>query len=330
MTPDRDLLRRSAAETGFGFVVLEKVARLGELAANIARHALLGKVLALKGGTALNLSFDTPRRLSVDLDFNYVGATDRKDMLRERPAVERALMQLGRRLGYRVQRSADAFAGRKLFMHYRSLSATPDRIEIDLNFLLRVPLAPLATRFLWQPGPMERPHVVCVSVAEIATGKLCALLDRCAARDVWDVAHLPPEAAATLCNPGFRARFLVLAGTMPCSPGVFALRSLAAQLSQAALDHDLLPLLSDPAPTSVACLTRLAWQRVAPLMRLAPDESLFINALAAGEVRTDLLFPADAAEARRLAQHPALLWKALNAADHRHGALAPRHGKKRG
>jgi len=60
-----------AVKTGFRPETLEKVIRLGELAADIGRHPLLSRVLALKGGTALNLLFGSPVRLSVDLDFNY-------------------------------------------------------------------------------------------------------------------------------------------------------------------------------------------------------------------------------------------------------------------
>ena len=54
--------------------------RLGELTADIGRHPFLSRVLALKGGTALNLMFDSPARLSVDLDFNYIGQEDRARM----------------------------------------------------------------------------------------------------------------------------------------------------------------------------------------------------------------------------------------------------------
>ncbi len=72
MKPSRRYLEGLAAETGFREETLEKVLRLGEVAADISRHPLLSEVLALKGGTALNLCFAAPRRLSVDLDFNYI------------------------------------------------------------------------------------------------------------------------------------------------------------------------------------------------------------------------------------------------------------------
>jgi len=75
------------------------VIRLGELSADIGRHPLLSRVLALKGGTALNLLLSAPTRLSVDLDFNYVGQADRAGMQQERPQVERALEVIGQGQG---------------------------------------------------------------------------------------------------------------------------------------------------------------------------------------------------------------------------------------
>jgi hypothetical protein len=110
-----------AAETGYRRDTLEKVIRLGELGAELTRHQLLGTVLVLKGGTALNLCFGAPPRLSVDLDFNYIGAEDRAAMLEQRPLVERAIGAVARAQGYRLQWSRAEHAGRK------RISATAQR-----------------------------------------------------------------------------------------------------------------------------------------------------------------------------------------------------------
>jgi len=74
MNLSESYLTQLALETGFEKETLEKVIRLGEILADVARHPFLSSVLALKGGTALNLCFGEPKRLSVDLDFNYVGS----------------------------------------------------------------------------------------------------------------------------------------------------------------------------------------------------------------------------------------------------------------
>jgi predicted nucleotidyltransferase component of viral defense system len=178
-----ELLLRAAAETGFQAAALEKVVRLGELAGDVARHPLLGKALALKGGTALNLCWGMPSRLSVDLDYNVIGDRDRAAMLEARPRVERGLEDLGRRRGYLVQRSPDTFAGRKIFLGYTSAFGAPERLEVDLNFVFRTPIAATEVRPLWQPGGLDAPQTVMVSLSELCIGKLLALLDRGAPRD---------------------------------------------------------------------------------------------------------------------------------------------------
>jgi predicted nucleotidyltransferase component of viral defense system len=57
----------------------------------------------LKGGTALNLFLGPPKRLSVDLDFNYVGQLDRQEAAKARPAVEENLERIARAQGHAVQ-----------------------------------------------------------------------------------------------------------------------------------------------------------------------------------------------------------------------------------
>ena len=204
-------LRRCSAQTGYPVPPLEKVVRLGGMAGDVARHPFLGRVLALKGGTALNLCFGPPKRLSVDLDYNYIGHADREKMLEDRPRVEQAVTELARRKGYRVQQSADAFAGRKIYLIYRSVLGPDERIEVDLNFLFRVPIAGTEQGELWQPGELDRPEVRAVSLQEIVVRKMLAMLDRGAVRDVWDLANLPAPANDVVGLSSFRTRFMALA-----------------------------------------------------------------------------------------------------------------------
>jgi hypothetical protein len=167
MNLDAASLAKVSAESGFPSDTLEKVVRLGEFLADVGRHPLLSRVLALKGGTALNLCSGPPLRLSVDLDFNYIGEVDRDRMRTERPEVERAVRVIATGQGYAVQQSSDAHAGRKFFLGYHSLARAPARIEIDINYLYRLPLGDLTTLELWQPGEITRPKASAVSAEEL-------------------------------------------------------------------------------------------------------------------------------------------------------------------
>jgi len=313
MSVSLEYLQRCGAETGFQPATLEKVVRLGELAGDIARHPLLGKALALKGGTPLNLAFGPPRRLSVDLDYNYVAHVEREAMLVDRPRVEEAVAVVAGRQGYRVQPSADAFAGRKLQLRYGSVLGGAGVIQIDINYLHRLALDEAGSRLLWQPGELDRPRVAVVGVSELLVGKILALLDRGSPRDAWDVANLPESLAATVSTPRFRQLFMTLAATLDRPLATYSRQRLDTQLAAGRVAAHLAPMLAVEGPPDGRALADRAWETIACLLALGRDELEFFVAIDRGELRLDLLFPDQSSEAARLAAHPALQWKLANA-----------------
>ncbi|HEX9853157.1 MAG TPA: nucleotidyl transferase AbiEii/AbiGii toxin family protein [Woeseiaceae bacterium] len=117
--------------------------------------------------------------------------------------------------GYGIQRSRDAHAGRKTYLSYTGAAGTPDRIEVDLNFLFRVPLGDLITRPLWQPPGVATPEVRVVPVHELFAGKLRATLDGAMPRDLFDTIRLPSYAAEERATPKLRRIHVALAATLP-------------------------------------------------------------------------------------------------------------------
>lgn len=300
-----------AAETGFRPETLEKVIRLGELAADIGRHPLLSRVLALKGGTALNLLFGAPVRLSVDLDFNYVGQADRARMQDERPEVERAIEIVARGQGYQVQQSGEAHAGRKIYLAYSSVAGTRDRIEVDLNYLFRIPLGDVSRRSMWQPPDIARPEIATVPMEELFAGKLRATLDRAMPRDLFDTIRLPGCAGDTWGTLQFRRIHVALAGTLPHPLYKYG-RNRLDRVTDRQAQEQLVPMLhADEHPTA-SDLKEKAWRVIAPLVELDESEREYIDRVHAGEVRPELLFPDDEVLAEQLERHPALKWKIDN------------------
>ena len=144
MTFEPDELQRLAAAMGFRSESLEKAFRLLSLLEAIKSHPFLRSRMALKGGTALNLFlFDVPR-LSVDIDLNYVWTPDRDTMLKERPKVEEAIQAVCSRERLTVRRVPDEHAGGKWRLSYADASSRPGNLELDVNFMLRAPLWPIA------------------------------------------------------------------------------------------------------------------------------------------------------------------------------------------
>ena len=304
-----------ATETGFRPETLEKVIRLGEFAADVGRHPLLSHVLALKGGTALNLMFGSPARLSVDLDLNYIGQEDREGMQADRPEVERAIVIIGEGQGYRVQQSRDAHAGRKVYLSNTSSVGTPDRIEVDLNFLFRIPLGEITTRPLWQPPGVTCPDVRVVPLEELFSGKLRATLDRAMPRDLFDTIRLPGYALDMWDSQRLRRIHVALAATLPHPLYQYG-QGRFERVTDRSIEEQLVPMLHSNEQPLANELKKRAWSVMAPLVTLDDAEREYIDRVHAGELLPELLFPDDEELANRLARYPALLWKIENVRGH--------------
>lgn len=316
MSLSLEYLERCAAETGFQVGALEKVVRLGELAGDISRHPFLGPTLILKGGTALNLGFGLPKRLSVDLDYNYIGQSEREAMLRERPKIENAVAELARRHGYLVQKSADAFAGRKYYLRYRSVLGPQDRIELDLNYLFRVPLSETESRELWQPGDLDRPRAVLVGMEELLIGKLLAFFERGAARDVWDLAHLPGPASIVMESSRLRAWFITFSVILEHPLTTYNRSRLEHLVTDRIVSEQLAPLLALDVIPKADGLIKKAWAIAKNFLNPDADEKEYLDSVQKGDIHLELLFPSEPQEALRIAEHPAIRWKMVNVRAH--------------
>jgi predicted nucleotidyltransferase component of viral defense system len=94
------------------------MARLLHLVERINRDKYLTNRLALKGGTAIHHFHLEAPRLSVDLDFNYLGSAGREAMLAERPELERRLQELLIQEEYTIHRVPGEHAGGKWRLRY--------------------------------------------------------------------------------------------------------------------------------------------------------------------------------------------------------------------
>ena len=184
ISPER--LSAEAGATGFREDVLEKVAHLLGLLDALRSHPFLEGKLALKGGTALNLFvFDVPR-LSVDIDLNYLGAESREAMLEERPRIEDGMRAVFQREDFDVRQMPEEHAGGKWSLRYVTAAGQGGRIDVDLNYMYRVPLWPVTTMDSHTLGSWRATGIPVLDIHELAAGKLAALLARQKARDLFD------------------------------------------------------------------------------------------------------------------------------------------------
>ncbi len=314
MPTSAETLRHLGRETGFPAETLEKVVRLGDLARDFTAQPLLERSLALKGGTAINLALAPPARLSVDLDFNFVGSLAREEMLAQRPEIEALVERIARGQGYQVQWSGPAHAARNARLGYLSVLGGMDAIKVDINYQHRQPLGDTTIRELWMPGEIRRPKVRLVPEREILAGKLVATLDRAHPRDLFDTGRLPEFAGEHLASTGFRRIFVGFCGMLPHSLTTYGRERLV--VSERAVERQLVPMLAPGHSATAESLGLGAWVVLEPLLALDDAEREYSDRIQTGDFRPELLFPDDADMRSRIAQHPALLWKVQNARAH--------------
>jgi hypothetical protein len=109
-------------------------------------------------------------------------------MLSERSDVTAALVDAGRRAGFRVASKKPAHSGEKHLLYYQGKFG-PDHVKVDLNFLNRATLLPPLVKTITVPNVGEVSFPI-KSDPELFGGKTQALVERPALRDLYDISSI--------------------------------------------------------------------------------------------------------------------------------------------
>lgn len=185
---DRIAIGRQAKELGFVRDTFEKVCRLADVLKFMEGDLVLKDSLALKGGTAINLTiFDLPR-LSVDIDLDYSKDVSREDMLEEREQIKNHIRKYMTAAGYTLSpKSKDYHALDSFVYEYVNAGEVKDNLKIEINYMLRRHVKQVSGRKINLPWNQERLTVLSVDPLEIFSAKTVALLNRMAPRDLYDM-----------------------------------------------------------------------------------------------------------------------------------------------
>jgi predicted nucleotidyltransferase component of viral defense system len=320
MKISKERLAAVAEATGFRAEVLEKVIHLLSLLEGIRSHPFLKKQLVLKGGTALNLfAFNLPR-LSVDIDLNYIGAVERETMLAERPKVEEAIRATCSREGFSVRRVPEEHAGGKWLLRYGSALGQGGNLQVDLNYMFRIPLWPVMTLNSHPVGSYEVAGIQILDIHELAAGKLCALFARQQARDLFDSHQLLNH--EDLEQKRLRLAFVVYGAMNRKDWRTVSLQDVDFSVDE--LSHQLFPLLrirsagGEESPDSYGKrLVEECRDRLSVVLPFTDSETEFLNVLLyKGEIVPSLL-TSDKDLQGHIKQQPLLEWKALNVREYK-------------
>lgn len=306
-TPGKRYFTRLSSDTGFKVDSLEKVYRLITILGRLQQIPELSG-LALKGGTAIQGFEFGFKRLSVDIDLNYVGSVVKEVMMRERLEIGKALLLLFKDLGYMVDPPRETYALTQFDAHFVNRNGGNDHLKVEINFLERLPVVGVFNRHISHPFRDIDPFpVLTYRAEELFAGKIRALLTRGSARDVFD-ANMIYQKMNTIDQPLFRKTTLFYLAMQKDDPRLMTTRGIH-KLTDRQVHDTLLPMLSRDEVVDVDAMKGNALVMAEDILKMTVEERAFFNTLYK-ERRVDpgLLFQGFVVSGS-LEDHPSIAWQ---------------------
>ena len=309
-TYNRQQLSLMANETGFLRDNLEKVIRLTDILRFFEQHELLSRKLALKGGTAINLTIFQMLRLSVDIDLDYCNDCGREEMMSERSVITSIILSYMNTQGYMLtSESKSPHSLDSWVFYYINAGGNRDNIKIEINYSMRCHLFEPEHRQISLPF-LNSLSIRTLCPVELFGSKIKALIERSACRDLYDVANMVNYKVFTEEQlPLLRKTvlfYLAVGGSQPPQTAYTLQTIESIQFRQ--IRANLIPVLRkkdkfdfEKAKTDVIMF-------VSELLSFTTEELRFIESFNNGQYCPELLFD-DESIFSRICNHPMAIWK---------------------
>lgn len=303
-------LSRKAQEFGFVRDTFEKVVRLSDVLSFIEDDSLLSDSLALKGGTAINLTIFNLSRLSVDIDLDYTKTVPREVMLAERKRLSEHIQKYMEASGYSLSpKSKHYHALDSLVYEYINAGDTRDNLKIEINYMLRCHILPLSRKTVSLPWDEQKLTVLSVDSVEIFAAKAVALLSRAAPRDLYDMFNMRKNNLFDKTQEQlFRKCFVFyLAIASDYSPESINLENVG-DISPYRIKTELMPVLRRGEKFDLTDAQKQVKDYLNTILKPEDSELSFWRTFSEGKYQAELLFE-DVDILSRITHHPMALWK---------------------
>jgi predicted nucleotidyltransferase component of viral defense system len=310
---DKSFIAKRASEMGFIRDVLEKFYRLADVLEYLNNNPLLKTSLALKGGTAINLTIFNLPRLSVDIDLDYLKPVSREEMLAQREIINADIFKYMQARGYNLSpKTKNPHSLDSWVFEYVNAGGNRDNMKIEINYSMRAHILPVEERAIVAAQFTGDYKVNSLSAIEIFASKINALLNRAAARDLYDINNmlyfgLFDESEYSLLRKCILFYCSISSKTL--DKGFDA--SVIDKLTNYKIRTELLPVIRRKEHFNLDSAKAKVKKFIAELMVLTPQEQEFIFCFENKRYMPELLFD-DEAIVGRIKEHPMILWKMRN------------------
>lgn len=310
---DKRYISTRAEEIGFIKDTLEKVYRLADILEYLNSNPLLKDSLALKGGTAINLTIFNLPRLSVDIDLDFLKNVSRDDMLQEREKINADIFKYMQTQGYSLNpKTKNPHSLDSWVFDYTNIGGNRDNIKIEINYSMRAHILPSEKRAIVTEYFKSAYEVNSLSAIEIFASKINALLSRAAARDLYDMNNLVyyklfDESEYCMLRKSVIFYAAVSAKTINKSFDTTAIDGL----SKYKIRTDLLPVIKRKESFDLEAAKVRVKIFIKELMRLTSEEVMFLELFEERQYKPELLFDNNEI-LDRIRNHPMVLWKMMH------------------
>lgn len=305
-------LSAKAADCNFIRDTIEKVMRLADILVFINEDSITKGRLALKGGTAINLTvFDLPR-LSVDIDLDFCGEYTRDDMFIQRDLITSEIKKYMSSQGYALNPQSKERHSLDSFVYtYRNLGGMNDNIKIEINYSLRNHIFEPTARSIAIDKLELFGEVLCLEPMELFAAKINALLSRAAVRDLYDVHNMIKKGLFSDKRDLFRksiiAYTIISQKDVPESYDLTRIDTITLRK----VKSDLIPVIQKGEHVPLDEMKQTVKDYLTDLLNLNDGERDFLMAFKNREFKPELLFnEQDIID--RLKSHPMIKWKLRN------------------
>lgn len=313
----KDYIENISKKTGFIGSTLEKVERLIRILEWMNSDEKLNKLLALKGGTAINTAVFNFPRLSVDIDLDLTENLSKEEMIKERRTIHNLLVNYLNSNNYKInmEKSKNVYALDSIVAEYIDIKGNIDNIKIEINYMNRVHI--LETKKIdVSTDVFKDKHLTihCIHPIEIYAAKLCALLSRTTARDLYDVYTLSKydlfdNAEKKLLKQCFMLEYIAV--------NDYKLKDMKInnieRLKKQDIKTKLLPTLKErnPRNSNVDEMKQAVREYLKDILVVDDNIKDFYDKFQKGIYEPELLFDNEEI-IERIKEHPMIIWKLNN------------------
>jgi len=299
-----------AQKSGFIRDNIEKVIRLVDILKYFNTNPLLSNALALKGGTAINLTVFNLPRLSVDIDLDFVTECSKEEMLVSREQINKEILNYMFTQEYalspntRNPHSLDSWS-----FYYQNAGGNKDNIKIEINYSMRNHIYPLVKANI-NVDLLSAVSIQSLTPLELFGSKIKALIERTAARDLYDVYGMINQSifSGDELNALRKVVIFYLAVGGSYSPKTSYSFEAIDKLKFPQIRAHLIPVLRKSEHFDFEKAKRVVIEFLTNLLVLTDDEIKFVENFNNHLYTPELLFNSlDIVE--RIKDHPMAIWK---------------------